>query len=222
MSLSIENISKKYRKKTVLENVSINAEYGTQIGILGKNGSGKSTLLSILSGILPGDTGKFLVDGADLLKNTALRNKYCAYVPQEVPLIGELSARDNLKMWYDNDKLKKELESGFLKVLGVDEFIDVRVSRMSGGMKKRLSIGCAISEDPKILLLDEPTAALDLICKDIIYDYLRAFKNKGGIVLLATHDEKEIAECDSLYVISEGIAKPVSFDGSVKELLKNF
>lgn len=222
MALSIENIAKNYRNKKVLSDVSISAQNGTMVGILGKNGSGKSTLLSVLSGVIESDSGRFLVDDKDLLKNTALRNSLCAYVPQEVPLIGELSAWDNLRMWYDTDKLKAELENGFLKLLGIDEFNNVRVNKMSGGMKKRLSIGCAICEDPRILLLDEPTAALDIICKEMIYDYLLAFRKRGGIVLLATHDEKEICECDSLYIIKDGIAQQAKYDGSIRELIKQF
>lgn len=222
MNIKIDNISKKYKSKIVLDNLSISMEQGTLIGILGKNGSGKSTLLSVLAGVLSADSGKFLVDDKDLLKKTALRNDLCAFVPQEVPLISELSAWDNLKMWYPTDKLKKELDTGFLKTLGIDEYLDVRVSKMSGGMKKRLSIGCAIYANPKILLLDEPTAALDIICKEKIYEYLHEFKSKGGTIILATHDEKEIENCDALYIIKEGKAVSYNFNGSIKELIGSF
>ena len=79
----------------------------------------------------------------------------------------------------------------------------VSVRKMSGGMKKRLSIGCAIYADPQVLILDEPTASLDLECKEIIYDYLDVFKKRGGIVVLATHDEIEIENCDALYLLKD-------------------
>lgn len=222
MILTIENIAKNYRKKNVLRGVSLSADLGMQLGILGKNGSGKSTLLSILAGVQTADYGAFLYDGMDLLRKRQLRSSLCAYVPQENPLISELSARDNLLMWYDKDKLNADLSGGFLKLLGIDEFLDTKVNEMSGGMKKRLSLGCAIYASPKILLLDEPTAALDIICKEKIYDYLTAFKNNGGIVILATHDEKEIEDCDSLYILKDGVAVPYSFEGSVKRLIGNF
>lgn len=87
--------------------------------------------------------------------------------------------------------MKKELNSGILAMLGIDEFLNVRVSKMSGGMKKRLSIGCAVANNPHILILDEPGAALDLVCKERIYSYLKDFKSKGGIVLISTHEEYE-------------------------------
>ena len=222
MKISIENISKKYRSKEVLSLVSFEAESGMQVGIVGKNGIGKSTLLSILAGVNKADGGKFLYEGRDLLADKELRNKVCAYIPQEMSLISELSARDNLRMWYSDKALKKELSEGFLKTLGIDQFLKVNVRKMSGGMKKRLSIGCAIYADPRVLILDEPTASLDLECKGIINDYLDAFKKRGGIVVLATHDEKEIENCDALYLLKDKEMNKYVYDGSIKNLVDSF
>ncbi|MCR4679193.1 MAG: ABC transporter ATP-binding protein [Lachnospiraceae bacterium] len=222
MKISIENISKKYRSKEVLSSVSFEAESGMQVGIVGKNGIGKSTLLSILAGVNKADGGKFLYEGRDLLADKELRNKVCAYIPQEMPLISELSACDNLRMWYSDKALKKELSEGFLKTLGIDQFLKVNVRKMSGGMKKRLSIGCAIYADPRVLILDEPTASLDLECKGIINDYLDAFKKRGGIVVLATHDEKEIENCDALYLLKDKEMNKYVYDGSIKNLVDSF
>lgn len=222
MKISVENISKKYRSKEVLSSVSFEAESGMQVGIVGKNGIGKSTLLSILAGVNKADGGKFLYEGRDLLADKDLRNKVCAYIPQEMPLISELSARDNLRMWYSDKDLKKALSDGLLKTLGIDEFLKVNVRKMSGGMKKRLSIGCAIYADPRVLILDEPTASLDLECKGIINDYLNVFKKRGGIVVLATHDEKEIENCDALYLLKDKEMMRYEYDGSIKNLVDSF
>ena len=222
MNISVENISKKYGKKQILSSVSFEAESGMQVGIVGKNGIGKSTLLSILAGVNKADGGKFLYEGRDLLADKDLRNKVCAYIPQEMPLISELSARDNLRMWYSDKDLKKALSDGLLKTLGIDEFLKVNVRKMSGGMKKRLSIGCAIYADPRVLILDEPTASLDLECKGIINDYLDAFKKRGGIVVLATHDEKEIENCDALYLLKDKEMNKYVYDGSIKNLVDSF
>ena len=89
---------------------------------------------------------------------------------------------------------------------------------MSGGMKKRLAIGCAVAHKPQILLLDEPSAALDLVCKARISNYLRDFRNNGGIVSLATHDVQEIPLCDSLYILKHGVLNPYTFDGNLNRL----
>lgn len=126
---------------------------GTCIGILGANGSGKSTFLSVLAGVLGADGGQFLCDGVDLLKDQRRRARLVGYVPQGTPLIEEFSARDNLLLWYDRDRLRTQLEEGVLELLGIREFLKVPVSKMSGGMKKRLSIGCAMAAQPPILLL---------------------------------------------------------------------
>ena len=116
------------------------------------------------------------------------------------------------------ERLKQELENGVLAMLGIPDFLKVPVSRMSGGMKKRLSIGCAVAHHPKVLLLDEPSAALDLICKERIANYLLEFKRQGGIVLLTTHDIQELPLCDALYILKQGSLIPYTYDGKYHHL----
>lgn len=217
--IEIKNIQMNYGKKQVLKDISFEAAEGKIIGILGANGAGKSTLFSILAGLVSPKKGSFLLDGQDMQKSS-LRNKMVAYVPQDMPLIEELSAWDNLRMWYSKKDLKGSCENGFLKTLGVDEFINVRVKNMSGGMKKRLSIGCAINSNPQVLLLDEPTAALDLVCKKRIYDYLKEYATSGAHILIATHDVQEIKLCDECYIIRDGSCLAYNFDGDVDELTR--
>ncbi len=218
MKIEVKDIEKRYGKKQVLRGISFSLEGGECIGVLGGNGCGKSTLLSILAGVQKGDKGEFLLDGHDTLKNRALHARTVGYVPQGTPLIEELSAKDNLRLWYSKEKLQEELESGVLAMLGIGEFLNVRVSKMSGGMKKRLSIGCAVASHPPVLLLDEPTAALDLVCKQTIVEYLEKYKKAGGAVLLATHDVAELALCDRWFIIKEGVAVPFEYKGDLKEL----
>ncbi len=219
MKIEIRNIRKKYKGKQVLRDISLTAESGSCIGILGGNGTGKSTLLSILAGVLNRDGGSFLCDGADLFRDPARRAELVGYVPQGTPLIEELSARDNLRLWYDKASMEEELRSGVLKLLGIPEFLKVPVSKMSGGMKKRLSIGCAMAKRPPVLLLDEPTAALDLSCKDSIADYLQKYKRAGGILLLTTHDVMELSLCDAWYIIKDGVLEPFVYDGDIHKLV---
>ena len=220
MILRVEAIAKSYKRKEVLKNVSFQADKGTCIGILGGNGAGKSTLLSILAGIQTPDAGSFTFNGFDLLKDESKRSALVGYVPQGIPLIPELSAKDNLLLWYDRKTLTTELESGILKLLGIGEFLNVPVKKMSGGMKKRLSIGCAMVGKPPILLLDEPTAALDLLCKRDIARYLEAYTNAGGIVIMTTHDVTELSACDACYIMKDGQLKPYLYDGDVHSLIE--
>jgi ABC-2 type transport system ATP-binding protein len=160
--------------------------------------------MSILAGTQHSDGGEFLLDGENLFRNAKRLAEVVGYVPQGTPLIEELSAWDNLLLWYDAKMLRRELDGGVLKMLGIDEFISVPVRKMSGGMKKRLSIGCSVAKKPSLLLLDEPCAALDLICKHSINEYLRSFKANGGSLILATHDESELSLCDVIYILKDG------------------
>lgn len=217
----IKNIKKNYGKKTVLKDIALEVKEGTCVGILGGNGSGKSTLMSILAGVLQGDGGSFFYDDKNLFKDNATRSQVLGYVPQSTPLIEELTAKDNLRLWYDKDSMNASLKNGVLKLLGIDEFLNVAVYKMSGGMKKRLAIGCAVASNPQILLLDEPSAALDLVCKENISSYLKEFKKNGGRILLATHDIQELSICDELYILKDGVLTPYQYDGDISHLARS-
>ncbi|MBQ4559625.1 MAG: ABC transporter ATP-binding protein [Tyzzerella sp.] len=203
MKINIQGIQKTFGKKEILKDVSFSAESGKCVGILGENGSGKSTLFSVLLGLQKGE-GHFWCDGIDLMKDSKARSKMVGFVPQNPPLIHELSGTDNLKLWYSKKEMEKELAGGVLELLGIPEFSQTIVSKMSGGMRKRLSIGCAVARKPSILFLDEPSAALDLVCKEKIIEYLKGFKANGGIVVIATHDVSELEICDDLYILKGG------------------
>ena len=215
--MKVCKVKKNYGKKQVLKDISFSASQGECIGILGANGSGKSTLLNILAGVQKGE-GNFSYKDADLFKNTKIRSRVVGYVPQGTPLLEELSARDNLRLWYDEEQMNQSLKNGVLAMLGIGDFIKVPVYKMSGGMKKRLSIGCAVAHKPEILLLDEPSAALDLVCKERISNYLLDFKRQGGVVVLATHDVQEIPLCDKLYILKDGVLENYNYDGNIHRL----
>ena len=219
MLVEIKNIKKKYGKKVVLSDISLTAEKGKCVGVIGVNGCGKSTLFSILAGVNKAEGGEFLYNGENLLKNSKKRSEIVGYVPQGTPLIEELTAYDNLLLWYDKESLKLELSDGVLGMLGIADFLKVPVCKMSGGMKKRLAIGCAISNSPKILLLDEPSSALDLVCKERISNYLKNYKSEGGVIFLATHEAQELEMCDDIYIMRDGTLCPYFFDGNIHRLV---
>lgn len=226
LTLTIEHLQKNFQKgkKKVLKDINLTAKGGECIGVLGANGCGKSTLLSILAGILTPDSGCCRVNENKIIPSPRRKRKTflsdIGYVPQECPLMEELNALDNLKLWYCDSPLSltEELENGRLAMLGIPDFLKVTVKNMSGGMKKRLSIGCSLAKNPHILLLDEPGAALDLICKERIEVYLKNFINAGNIVLIATHEEREIKLCDKLFILKNGILIPLKYDGNIHQL----
>ena len=193
--VTVEKVSLKY-KKAVLTDVSINAEKGEVIGLLGLNGSGKSTLLSAIAGLRKPSSGSIKVNGK------------AGFVTQENALIDELTAMDNLKMWTPLSKqdILKELTETGLSILKVNEFIDLKVKRMSGGMKKRLAIASVLLAKPDILLMDEPLAALDIPAKNDIINFIDSFRAKGGTVFIASHSEEMFKHCSKIYLLKNGAA----------------
>lgn len=213
--ITVTDIASSYGRKQILKGVSFAARKGECIGIVGANGCGKSTLLSVLAGTLKPKSGTVIYDGKTAWSDAGTGRMRCdselirrmtGYVPQENPLIPELSVYDNLRLWYpDKHMLRQELEQGFLKLLGIGEFRAKQVSKLSGGMKKRVSIGIAMAGMPPILLLDEPGAALDLVCKEDIRTYLQIYLERKGTVVITTHEESELALCNKIYVMRNGI-----------------
>lgn len=213
--IEVENLISAYGKKKVLQGVTFSGERGECIGIIGPNGCGKSTLLSTMAGVLRPLSGSVRYYEKDALQNRIVFQKMTGYVPQENPLMPELSVYDNLRLWYpDKEELENELEEGFLQILGIPEFMNKPVSKLSGGMKKRVSIGIALSGMPPVLILDEPSAALDLVCKEDIKRYLQIYLERKGTVVITTHEESELSLCDSLYVMKDG--KLVQVDKSLR------
>lgn len=218
--IQISKLQKKYGKKVVLKDVSFQATPGECVAIIGTNGCGKTTLLQILAGCIKANGGTITFFGKEATGSKVFR-KYCGYVPQENPLLEELSVKDNLRLWGGKDVLKQQ---EFLKEFNLDEILNVPVSKLSGGMKRRLSIACAFLFHPPILILDEPTSALDLYYKGMIQDWLQKYKEMKGIVVMATHDEQEILSADRCLLMKEGalveLDKSKLTAGNIKEYIK--
>ena len=215
MKTEILSITKRYGKKTVLNSLSMDATSGQCVGLIGVNGSGKSTLFSVLSGVTSCQGGDFLYDGESLFENPKKRSQLVGYVPQDPPLLEELTAFDNLRLWYKKKDMLRDLEEGVLAMLGIKDFLKTPVHKLSVGMKKRLSIGCAVAHSPKILLMDEPSASLDILCREKICSYLKQFKSEGGSVFLATHDTSELELCDKIYILKDGCVSSIDYDGNI-------
>jgi ABC-type multidrug transport system ATPase subunit len=185
--MNISGISKSYGKKVILDNISLEAAPGQAVGILGVNGSGKSTLLSCIAREYSGDIA-------------------LGYIPQENPLFDELKPVDNIRLWTKMNKKEiiKALSEPPLLSLGITEFSDIPVRKMSGGMKKRLSIATALINKPGVLLLDEPLNALDMIAKQDILAFMQDYLKTEGIIIVASHDENIFDFCSKVYLLRNG------------------
>jgi len=220
--IEISNICYSYGRHQILKNMNLTVEKGDCVGILGSNGCGKSTFLALMAGALKPSSGTIRYGGENPYTHKKLFSHYVGYVPQDPPLIPDLSVRDNLKLWYCSSRLslKKELEEGFLSLLQIPSFLNVPVHKLSGGIKKRVSLGCALANDPPILLLDEPGAPLDLGAKSQFQAYLDIYRKRKGTLILATHEESEIRLCNQLYLMEKGALRKLASHPSISELAK--
>lgn len=222
--LKVIDIYKSYHRRAILKGVCFDAEPGSCIGIVGSNGCGKTTLLSILAGAQKADKGRVEADGIDLLSNRKQLNGRIAYVPQENPLIPELTVKDNLSLWYKGSRkrMRQDLENGPAAMLGIGPMENMIVSRLSGGMKKRLSLACALSGHAPYLIMDEPGAALDLECKEAIRQYVTGYLADGGTVILTSHEIDELSLCSRIYVLKNGILHKASPGQTASSLIALF
>ncbi|NBJ94117.1 ABC transporter ATP-binding protein [Parablautia muri] len=224
MELEIRELQKRYGKKQVLRKVSLTAGEGKCTGIIGANGCGKSTLLRVLAGVEKADDGEIFLGGKQIENPSRQMAKYAGYIPQESALMPELTVADNLKLWASFGNYKengRRLESLCVQ-FKIKEFCKERVKNLSGGMEKRVNIVCALLHGPMVLLMDEPSAALDLVFKQELKTYIREFVQKGGSILLSSHDEGELALCHSLWAIKEGVAHKVPEGLSIEEISEKY
>ena len=218
--IEISNISKKYGKKTVLSDITFSANPGECIGIVGANGCGKSTLLKILSGAISPNGGSIIYKD----KNPLAQKKYfyesIGYIPQDNPLFDNLTVYDNLKLWYCDSplNLEEEIKSGIIARFGIEKFLKSTVKNLSGGMKKRLSIACGVAKNPEILILDEPGASLDIVCKEEIRAYMEEYIQKGGTIIIASHEERELSVCTKMYIMEDGVLNELNKDTTMDEI----
>lgn len=202
--IEVSQIRKNYGKKEVLKDISFQAKSGECVAIIGSNGSGKSTLLQILAGVMKADSGEVRYFSQLAGNDRTIYQKFCGYVSQENPLIEELTVKDNLRLWNGRKAVYHE---DFLKQFQLQDLLKTPVEKLSGGMKRRLSIACAFQNHPPILLLDEPTTALDLYYKGEIQKWLSKFRQLNGIVVMTTHDESEIMAADRCLLMKDGMLK---------------
>lgn len=205
--LTIRDLTFSYHRKNIINHIDLQIEQGDCIGIVGANGCGKSTLLSVIAGAQKAAGGSIAFEQEAFSSDSQKRIDRIGYVPQDNPLVPDLSVRDNLFLWFRGDRsaFHKELQTGFLQLMNLSEVLSMPVSKLSGGMKKRVSLGLALQNHPAFLILDEPSAALDLVCKADIRRYLSLYLSNGGTVLITTHEESELSLCNKLYLLKHGL-----------------
>ena len=198
--VEVAGITKKYGRKPILRGIDFTAETGEQIAIIGRNGSGKSTLLQILGGLLKPDTGSIHYFSSQ--GNFPDFAKYCGYLPQDNPLLEELTVQDNLSLW--SGRIGRP-EEALINMFDLSDLLKTPVRKLSGGMKRRVSIACCLVLWPPVMIMDEPTASLDYVYKRDIRNWMKEYRASNGIIITATHDDAEIAESSQVLLLEDGV-----------------
>jgi ABC-type multidrug transport system, ATPase component len=203
--IQLQNVTKRIKENTVLDNVSYTFKSGFVYGLYGQNGSGKTMLLRAISGLINLDSGSIFIDGEKLHDKIEFPPE-TGIVIENMELLPECSAKKNLKMLAKIKNIADEKDIIFsLERVGLDPDSDKKVKKFSLGMKQRLNIAQAIFENQKIILLDEPTNALDEDAVQLIYKIIREEKSRGATIIVATHHKEDLKEvCDVILKIAGG------------------
>ncbi len=203
--IQLQNVTKRIKENTVLNNVSYTFKSGFVYGLYGQNGSGKTMLLRAISGLINLDSGSIFIDGEKLHDKIEFPPE-TGIVIENMELLPECSAKRNIQMLAKIKNIADEKDIIFsLERVGLDPDSDKKVKKFSLGMKQRLNIAQAIFENQKIILLDEPTNALDEDAVQLIYKIIREEKSRGATIIVATHHKEDLKEvCDVILKIAEG------------------
>ena len=223
LAIQIKNLKKSYQDVFALKGVNVDIPKGEFFGLLGPNGAGKTTTINILTGLVFKDSGNCLVFGKDTVNDYRFTRSKIGIAAQELSVDWFFSIENLLFFqagYYGINRIdaKQKIDS-LLKRLGLDKKKNSKLRQLSGGMKRRFQIAKALVHDPDILILDEPTAGVDVELRHELWNYLRELHNNGKTILLTTHyiEEAELL-CDNVSIIDEG---KILKQGSPKSLTED-
>jgi lipopolysaccharide export system ATP-binding protein len=211
MLLKTENIVKKYRQRTVVNNVSIQVEQGEVVGLLGPNGAGKTTSFYIMVGLIKPNSGKVFLDTQEITRKPMYKRAQMGigYLPQEVSVFRSMTVEDNIMTileFIEKDVVKRKKRLEFLlDDLGLQTVRKTKGFSLSGGERRRTEIARALASEPKFMLLDEPFAGVDPIAVEDIKQIVKKLKEKNIGVLITDHNAHEtLSITDRSYLLFEG------------------
>ncbi len=205
-SITISNLSKSYEDTKALDSINLNISEGEIFGFIGPDGAGKTTLIRILTTLLLADEGSANVDGYDVVKDYKAIRKNIGYMPGQFSLYQDLTVEENLKFFAgvfkttiaDNYHLIKDIYQQ------IEPYKNRRAGKLSGGMKQKLALSCALIHKPKVLFLDEPTTGVDAVSRKEFWEMLNKLKQDGLTIVVSTPYMDEAALCDRVALIQKG------------------
>lgn len=204
--VTVENICKKYGQVSALSNISFETRAGEIFGIIGPDGAGKTTLFRILTTLLLADSGNAVVDGCDVVKEYAQIRKKIGYMPGKFSLYEDLTIEENLEFFATIFNTTIEENYHLIEDIykQIEPFKKRRAGKLSGGMKQKLALCCALIHRPTVLFLDEPTTGVDPVSRKEFWEMLRKLKEQGISILVSTPYMDEASLCDRIAFIRNG------------------
>ena len=221
MSISIQHISKSFKDVQALKDVSFEVKEGELFGLIGPDGAGKTTLFRVLTTLMLADEGIATVASYDVVKNYKNIRESVGYMPGKFSLYQDLTVEENLEFFAtifgttiaENYELIKEI------YVQIEPFKNRKAGDLSGGMKQKLALSCALIHKPKVLFLDEPTTGVDPVSRKEFWEMLKRLQQKGITILVSTPYMDEAALCDRIALIQDGEILEID---TPKEIVKHY
>lgn len=205
-AIEINGLTKCYGKVTALDGVSFDVRQGELFGLIGPDGAGKTTLFRLLTTLLNPDNGTATVDGMDIVAEYKQIRKVVGYMPGRFSLYPDLSVEENIAFFAALFGVRVEDNYDLIAPIykQIEPFRTRRAGKLSGGMKQKLALCCALIHRPSVLFLDEPTTGVDAVSRSEFWDMLAELKSKGISMLVSTPYMDEASRCDRIALINEG------------------
>jgi len=223
MMIQVENIHKQYGDVVALDKVSLSVGKGELFGLIGPDGAGKTTLMRILMSLLLPDSGSASMNGLDVVTEYKKVRLITGYMPGRFSLYPDLTVEENLKFFATVFGTTIEKNYYLIKDIyqQIEPFKTRRAGKLSGGMKQKLALSCALIHKPEILVLDEPTTGVDAVSRKEFWEMLKRLKDMGITILVSTPYMDEASLCDRIALIQEGklmsVATPQAMTKSFPE-----
>lgn len=226
-AIDVSGVTKSYGGVTALDNVSFKVESGEMFGLIGPDGSGKSSLYKILATLTAPDAGTATVCGLDTVRDYSKLRTIIGYMPEKFSLYQDLSVSENLNFFASlfGVSIKENYDIIAPVFSQLERFPNRKAGALSGGMKQKLALSCALIHRPEILLLDEPTTGVDAVSRSEFWDMLSTLREKGITILVSTSYMDEATRCERIALIDKGkilrINTPVGLVAGLDENLYN-
>lgn len=223
--IQIENLVKRYGELVALDHLNLEVKEGEIFGLLGPNGSGKTTAINCMLALLKYDKGSIRILGEEMRPDNYKVKQQIGIVLQNVAVFDELTVYENIDYFcglYVKEKQKrKELVAEAIHFAGLEEYIKVRSKKLSGGLQRRLNIACGIAHKPRLIIMDEPTVAVDPQSRNRILEGIKELNRQGATIIYTSHYMEEVEQiCTRIAILDHGRSIAVGTKEELKSMIK--